>query len=48
LDAVFLLGFDDLPRLLNEAVKQGIEPRIPEPIAFARRKGVLLLRHDDA
>jgi predicted nucleotidyltransferase len=46
LDAVFLLSFDDLPLLLNEAVKQGIEPRIPDPIAFARRNRVLLLRHD--
>ena len=45
LDAVFLLGFDDLPRLLAEAAKQGIEPRIAEPIAFAKRSRVLLLRH---
>jgi hypothetical protein len=45
LDAVFLLGFDDLPRLLTEAAKHGIEPRIADPIAFAKRSRVLLLRH---
>ena len=45
LDAVFLLGFDDLPRVLVEAAKQGIEPRIADPIAFAKRSRVLLLRH---
>jgi hypothetical protein len=45
LDAVCLLGFDDLPHLLTEAAKQGIEPRIANPIAFARKSRVLLLRH---
>jgi predicted nucleotidyltransferase len=45
LDAVFLLGFEDIPRLLDEAAKQGIEPRISDPVTFARRSRVLLLRH---
>ena len=45
LDAVFLLDLDDLPRLLVEAVKLGIEPRIADPIAFAKTSRVLLLRH---
>lgn len=45
LDAVFLLSLDDIPRLLAEAAKQGIEPRISDPIAFARKSQVLLLRH---
>ena len=45
LDAVFLLDFDDLPSLLAEAEKQGIEPRIADPIAFAQKSRVLLLRH---
>jgi hypothetical protein len=45
LDAVFLLDYDDLPRLLAEAEKQGIEPRTADPIAFALRSRVLLLRH---
>jgi hypothetical protein len=45
LDAVFLLNVEDLPRLLHEASAQGIEPRIADPIAFARKNRVLLLRH---
>jgi hypothetical protein len=43
LDAVFLLSLEDIPRLLAEAAKQGIEPRVSDPIAFARRSRVLLL-----
>jgi len=45
LDAVFLLGLDDIPHLLAEATKLGIEPRISDPIPFARKSRVLLLRH---
>ena len=45
LDAVFLLSFEDIPRLLAEAAKHGIEPRVSDPIAFARKTRVLLLRH---
>ena len=45
LDAVFLLGFDELPRLLHDAAEQGIEPRIADPVVFARKSRVLLLRH---
>lgn len=45
LDAVFLLGLEDIPRLLAEAAKQGIEPRTVDPVAFARKSRVLLLRH---
>ena len=45
LDAVFLLSFDDLPRLLTEAAGQGIEPRISDPILFARKSRVILMRH---
>ena len=46
LDAVILLNFDDIPRLLAEADKLGIEPRISDPVAFARKNRVLLLRHN--
>ena len=46
LDAVFLLGLEDLPKLLAEAAKRGIEPRITNPVAFARKNRVLLLRHE--
>jgi hypothetical protein len=45
LDEVFLLSFDDLPRLLKEAAQRGISPRISDPEGFARKDRVLLLRH---
>ena len=45
LDAVFLLAFDELPHLLKEAAKLGIEPRVADPTGFARKNRVLLLRH---
>jgi len=45
LDAVFLLNFDDIPRLLTEAGKLGIAPRIADVAGFARKTRVLLLRH---
>lgn len=45
LDAVFLLSLEDLPELLEKAKAQGIEPRIANPIDFARKSRVILLRH---
>ena len=45
LDATILIGLDDLPTLLSEALKLGIEPRIEDTVSFARRNRVLLLRH---
>jgi len=45
LDAVFLLSVDDIPNLIREAARQGIEPRIPDAKQFARKNRVLLLRH---
>jgi len=45
LDAVFLLSVEDIPEMLVEAAKQGIEPRIADAAAFARKNRVLLLRH---
>jgi hypothetical protein len=45
LDAVFLLNLEDIPRLLQAASIQGIEPRISDPLGFARKNRVLLLRH---
>jgi hypothetical protein len=46
IDAVFLISIDDLPKLLTEAAKHGIEPRISDPIGFARKSRVVLLRHN--
>jgi predicted nucleotidyltransferase len=45
LDAVFLLTLNDLPRLMDDATKLGIESRIDDPIGFARKNRILLLRH---
>ena len=45
LDAVFLLSTTDIPKLLQAASAQGIEPRISDAQAFARTNRVLLLRH---
>ena len=45
LDAVFLLSIEELSRLLEEAAAQGIEPRIADPVTFARKNRVVLLRH---
>ena len=45
LDAVFLLSLDDIPKILQAASTQGIEPRIPDAIVVARKNRVLLLRH---
>ena len=45
LDAMVLLSVEDIPRFLATAQKEGIEPRIPQAEAFARRNRVLLLRH---
>jgi len=44
-DAVFLLSNKDLPRLLELAKEEGIEPRIDNAIDFARKNHVLLLKH---
>jgi hypothetical protein len=48
LDAVFLLSFDHLPKLLDEAEKRGIKARIADPIGFARTSHVILLRHESS
>lgn len=45
LDAMILLGLEELPQLLEKAAALGIEPRIADPAAFTRRSRVLLLRH---
>lgn len=44
-DAIALASLDDLPRLIDLAQQEGLEPRLPDAEAFARRSRVLLLRH---
>lgn len=45
LDAMFLLSTQDIPRFLEEAKQEGIEPRVENAVEFAKKKRVLLLRH---
>lgn len=44
-DAMFLLSVKDIPRLLEAASAEGIEPRIENAAEFARKSRVLLLKH---
>lgn len=46
LDAVFLLSIDDLPKLIEEAKKEGMLARIVDAEDFARKNRVLLLQHE--
>ncbi len=45
IDAVVLLSIEELPHLIQEAAAQGIFPRIADPITFAHKNKILLLRH---
>jgi predicted nucleotidyltransferase len=45
IDAMFLLSVKDIPRLLEAASAEGIEPRIENAAEFARKSRVLLLKH---
>ncbi|MDP3185425.1 MAG: nucleotidyl transferase AbiEii/AbiGii toxin family protein [Anaerolineales bacterium] len=44
-DAMFLLSVEDIPRFLDAAKTEGIEPRIEAAADFARKNRVLLLNH---
>jgi predicted nucleotidyltransferase len=46
IDAMFLLSLQDIPRLLEAAKEEGIEPRIENAGAFAKKSRVLLLKHN--
>lgn len=45
LDAMFLLSTQDIPRLLEAAKEEGIEPRIANAAEFAKKNRVMLLKH---
>ena len=45
IDAVILLGVEDIPNLFDAASEQGITPRIADAEVFARKNRVLLLQH---
>ena len=44
-DALVLLSLDELPHFLEIAELEGLQPRIPDAISFARRSRVILLQH---
>jgi hypothetical protein len=46
IDAVILLGIEDLPKLIRAAAQEGLILRNPDGEAFARKNRVLLLRHE--
>jgi predicted nucleotidyltransferase len=47
-DALFLLSLQDLPRFLEAAKTENIQPRIPNAEEFARKNRVLLLQYSPA
>lgn len=47
-DALVLLSTEELPRLVELAGAEGLQPRIDDALAFARRSRVLLLRHEES
>jgi predicted nucleotidyltransferase len=44
-DAMFLLSTQDIPKFLEAAKNENIQPRIPNADEFARKNRVLLLQH---
>jgi predicted nucleotidyltransferase len=44
-DAMFLLSIQDIPRLLEAAKEEGIEPRIGNAAEFAKKNRVMLMKH---
>ena len=47
-DAMVLLSVEELPRLVELARTEGLQPRIADVVAFARRSRVVLLRHEES
>ena len=48
LDAVILLSTNDLDKLIDFALNEGMTPRIVDAVAFTRKNRVLLLRHEQS
>jgi hypothetical protein len=47
-DVLILLSIDDLPRLVEVAIKEGLVRRLSDAETFARQHRVLLLRHQES
>ena len=48
LDAMFFASIKDVPRILEMAKAEGIEPRTDKVMEFAQKSRVLLLRHSSS
>jgi hypothetical protein len=48
LDAMFLASFADIPRIIELARAEGIEPRAQNVVEFAYKSRVLLMRHTES
>jgi len=48
IDVVILLSVDQLSHLLEVAAEEGLMPRIPDVVEFARQYRVLLLQHPES
>lgn len=47
-DALLLLSIDVVPMLIEWAQAEGLRPRLPDVVDFARRNRVVLLRHTES
>ena len=47
-DVLLLLSIEEVPKLLEVAQAEGLRPRLPDTVAFARRSRVVLLRHEES
>jgi len=47
-DVVILLSIEDIPEILEVACELGLQPRIAQVEAFARKNRILLLRHEES
>ena len=47
-DALILLSLEEVPRLVELARAEGLQPRIADAVEFARRSRVVLLRHEES
>lgn len=47
-DAVILVDSEKIPKILKDAKKFGLKPRIKDPVSFAKKNRVLLLQHEES
>ncbi|MBN1537430.1 MAG: nucleotidyl transferase AbiEii/AbiGii toxin family protein [Anaerolineales bacterium] len=47
-DAVILLSIEEIPKIIKAASELGLQPRIAQVEAFARKNRILLVRHEES